>query len=130
MSSKTEMLLEMLEDLNRASQGNVQASLIISTSQGLPICTHYPEGVDTGLVPDEDVISGRSMQIQDSTSRVFKELKRGTFVRMLVEGEQGYVIISGAGDDALLAVLTNKKVNLGYMFFMMTRVARRIETIL
>lgn len=130
MSSKTAQLMELLEDLNRASQGNVQASLIISTSQGLPICTHYPEGTDMGVVPEEDVIAGRSMQIQDATSRVFKELKRGNFVRMLIEGEQGYIIISGAGTDALLAVLTNKKVNLGYMFFMMTRVARGIESIL
>ncbi len=130
MSSKTQQLIAMLEDLHRASQGNVQASMIVSTSQGLPICTHYPEGVNTTLVPEEDVIAGRSMQIQDATSKVFEQLKRGSFVRMLVEGESGYIIICGAGDDALLTVLTNKRVNLGYMLLMMTRVARRIESVL
>ncbi len=130
MSSKTQQLINLLEGLNRASQGNVQASMIISTSQGLPICSHYPEKVDKSQVPEEDVIAGRSMQIQDATSRVFDELKRGGFVRMFIEGEHGYIIISGAGKDALLAVLTNKKVNLGYMLLMMTRVARSIESIL
>jgi predicted regulator of Ras-like GTPase activity (Roadblock/LC7/MglB family) len=49
---------------------------------------------------------------------------------MLIEGETGYVIICDAGNDAILAVLTNKRANIGYMFFMMTRVAKKIETVL
>ncbi|MFW9833557.1 MAG: roadblock/LC7 domain-containing protein [Candidatus Thorarchaeota archaeon] len=130
MSSKTEMLNELLLDLSRASQGNVEASAVISKSQGLTISTHYPEGVDEKLVPDEDVIAGRSTQIQEATRKVFKQLKRGPLVRMLIEGETGYVIICDAGADAILAVLTNKRANIGYMFFMMTRIAKRIEKVL
>ena len=130
MSSKTEMLNELLLDLSRASQGNVEASAVISKSQGLTISTHYPEGVDENLVPDEDVIAGRSTQIQEATRKVFKQLKRGPLVRMLIEGETGYVIICDAGNDAILAVLTTKRANIGYMFFMMTRIAKRIEKVL
>ncbi|NWF96672.1 MAG: roadblock/LC7 domain-containing protein [Candidatus Thorarchaeota archaeon] len=130
MSSKTEMLNELLVDLSKASQGNVQASLIISKSQGLTICSHFPENIPKDTLPDEDVIAGRSTQIDMATRKVFKQLKRGELTRMLVEGESGYVIISNAGDDALLAVLTNKKVNLGFIFFMMSRIASRIEKIL
>jgi len=130
LSSKTEMLNELLMDLSRASQGNVEASAVISKSQGLTISTHYPEGIDEAIVPDEDVIAGRSTQIQEATRKVFKQLKRGPLVRMLIEGETGYVIICDAGDDAILAVLTNKRANIGYMFFMMTRIAKRIEKVL
>ncbi len=130
MSSKTEMLNELLLDLSRASQGNVEASAVISKSQGLTISTHYPEGIDDKVVPDEDVIAGRSTQIQEATRKVFKQLKRGPLVRMLIEGETGYVIICDAGDDAILAVLTTKRANIGYMFFMMTRIAKRIEKVL
>ena len=130
MSSKTEMLSELLQDLSRASQGNVQASLIVSKSQGLTICSHFPEGASKESLPEEDVIAGRSTQIDMATRKVFKQLKRGELSRMLVEGETGYVIISNAGDDALLAVLTNKKVNLGFLFFMMTRIAGKIGKIL
>ena len=61
-----------------------------------------------------------------ATAKVFKELKRGPLVRMLIEGDNGYVIIGGAGDDAILAVLTNRKVNLGYLFFMLSKIARQI----
>jgi predicted regulator of Ras-like GTPase activity (Roadblock/LC7/MglB family) len=124
------MLNELLLDLSRASQGNVEASAVISKSQGLTISTHYPEGMDDMVVPDEDVIAGRSTQIQEATRKVFKQLKRGLLVRMLIEGETGYVIICDAGDDAILAVLTNKRANIGYMFFMMTRIAKRIEKVL
>ncbi|MDF1538832.1 MAG: roadblock/LC7 domain-containing protein [Candidatus Thorarchaeota archaeon] len=126
MSSKTEILTGLLEDLSRASQGNIQASLIISRSQGLTICSHYPIALGDGLIPDEDVIAGRTTQIQMATGKVFKELKRGPLVRMLIEGDNGYVIIGGAGDDAILAVLTNRKVNLGYLFFMLSKIAREI----
>jgi predicted regulator of Ras-like GTPase activity (Roadblock/LC7/MglB family) len=120
----------MLLDLSRASQDNVQASIIISKEQGLTICSYFPESVDAGVVPDEDIIAGRSMQIQMETRKVFKQLKRGPFVRMLVEGDSGYIIICDAGENAILAVLTNKRANIGYMFFMMTRISRRIEQIL
>ena len=130
MSSKTELLNELLLDLSRASQGNVEASAVISKSQGLTISTYYPEGIDENVVPDEDVIAGRSTQIQEATRKVFKQLKRGPLVRMLIEGETGYVIICDAGADAILAVLTNKRANIGYMFFMMTRIAKRIERVL
>jgi predicted regulator of Ras-like GTPase activity (Roadblock/LC7/MglB family) len=126
VSSKTEILTRLLEDLSRASQGNIQASLIISRSQGLTICSHYPENAVPGVIPDEDVIAGRTTQIQMATAKVFKELKRGPLVRMLIEGDNGYVIIGGAGEDAILAVLTNRKVNLGYLFFMLSKIARQI----
>jgi predicted regulator of Ras-like GTPase activity (Roadblock/LC7/MglB family) len=130
LSSKTELLKELLLDLSRASQGNVEASAIISKSQGLPIYSLYPEGPDEKRIPDEDVIAGRSTQIQEATRKVFKQLKRGSFVRMLIEGENGYVIICDAGKDAILVVLTNKRANIGYMFFSMSRTSRRIEQVL
>jgi hypothetical protein len=124
------MLNELLEDLSRASQGNVEASMIISKSQGLTIQSHYPPGTNNDEVPDEDVIAGRSTQIDMATRKVFSELKRGELVRMLVEGEDGYVVICNAGEDALLAVLTNKRANIGYLFFMMSRIAQRIASVL
>lgn len=130
MSSKTELLKELLLDLSRASQGNVEASAIISKSQGLPIYSLYPEGPDEKRIPEEDVIAGRTIQIQEATRKVFKQLKRGSLIRMLIEGESGYVIICDAGNDAILAVLTNKRANIGYMFFSMSRTARRIEQVL
>ena len=130
MSSKTEMLKELLLDLSRASQGNVEAITIISKSQGLTIHSHYPEDADDKKIPDEDVIAGRSTQIEEATRKVFKQLKRGPLIRMLIEGETGYIIICDAGDDAILVVLTNKRANIGYMFFSMSRTARRIEQVL
>ncbi|TFG12879.1 hypothetical protein EU537_07895 [Candidatus Thorarchaeota archaeon] len=126
MSSKTEILTSLLEELSRASQGNIQAALVISRSQGLTICSYYPPNAPEGTVPQEDVIAGRCTQIQMATGKVFKELQRGPLVRMLIEGNDGYVIIGGAGEDAILAVLTNRRVNLGYLFFMMSKIARQI----
>ncbi len=129
MSSKSEKLTELLKDLSRASQGNIEATLIVSKSQGLTICSYFPDDA-SGNLPDEDVIAGRSTQIDMATRKVFPQLKRGELVRMLVEGENGYLVICNAGEDALLCVLTNRKVNLGYLFFMMTSIAKRIAATL
>ncbi len=126
MSSKTEILTSLLEDLSRASQGNIQASLVIDRDQGLTICSHYPPDAPGVTIPDENVIAGRCIQIQMATGKVFQELRRGPLVRMLIEGNNGYVIIGGAGEAAILAVLTNRRVNLGYLFFMMSKIARQI----
>ena len=128
---KSEILTSLLQDLSRASQGTVQASLVIDRSQGLPICSDYPaDTTGGGSIPEEDVISGRCIQIQMATAKVFKELQRGPLVRMLIEGDNGYVIIGGAGENAILAVLTNRRANLGYMLFMMSRIARQIAQVL
>ena len=130
VSSKGEILTSLLQDLSRASQGTVQASLVIDRSQGLPISSDYPSDTTGGSIPDEDVIAGRCIQIQMATAKVFKELQRGPLVRMLIEGDNGYVIIGGAGENAILAVLTNRRANLGYMLFMMSRIARQIAQVL
>ncbi len=129
MSSKTEKLTELLKELSRASQGSVEATLIVSKSQGLTICSYFPEDASRDI-PEEDVIAGRSTQIDMAARKVFPQLKRGELVRMLVEGENGYLVICNAGEDALLCVLTNRKVNLGYMFFMMTSISKRIAATL
>ena len=130
MSSKTEILTSLLQDLSKASQGTVQAALVIDRSQGLPICSFYPDEAPGGFIPEEDVISGRCIQIQMATGKVFKELKRGPLVRMLIEGDNGYVLIGGAGENAILSVLTNRRANLGYMLFMMSKIARQISNVL
>ncbi|MEM4734950.1 MAG: roadblock/LC7 domain-containing protein [Candidatus Thorarchaeota archaeon] len=130
MSSKAEMLRELLQDLSRATQGNVQASLLVSKSQGLTICVYMADSVPKDSLPEEDVIAARSTQIEMATRGLFKQLKKGELSRMLFEGETGYVVISNAGDDALLAVITNKKVNLGLLFFMMSRTVNKIVSIL
>ncbi|MHA1881817.1 MAG: roadblock/LC7 domain-containing protein [Candidatus Thorarchaeota archaeon] len=130
MSSKSEILTSLLHDLSKASQGTVQAALVIDRSQGLPICSYYPEEASGAYIPEEDVISGRCIQIQMATGKVFKELKRGPLVRMLIEGDNGYVLIGGAGENAILSVLTNRRANLGYMLFMMSKIARQISNVL
>ncbi len=86
--------------------------------------------MDEKNIPEEDVIAGRATQIQEATRKVFKQLKRGPLIRMLIEGETGYVIICDAGKDAILVVLTNKRANIGYMFFSMSRTSRKIEQVL
>ena len=120
MSTRNELLLNILKELEKSSRGQVEASAIIST-QGLPISS-----LNLGNV-DEGVVAAMAAAILAVSERATAELDRGQFNRVLVEGENGYIIIAGAGSEAILVVLANKKANLGYIFLIMTRLSTEIE---
>lgn len=101
----------------------VEASAVISL-EGLPICSAMPIGVDDGI------LAAMAATMLSVAERAVIELARGKFNRVLVEGGNGYLIISSAGKEALLAVLTKSKANLGMVFLAMDKAAERISKLI
>lgn len=62
--------------------------------------------------------------------RMSQEVDRGTFKQLLVEGDQGYVLLVHAGSDAVLAVMAKPDVRLGLIFIEARRRAKKIGDIL
>lgn len=102
---------------------HIEASVVVS-SQGLPICSAMPRGVDDGTV------AAMTAAILSMGERATVELARGRLNRILVEGEQGYFILTGAGKNAILAVLTKREANLGMVFLVMQRASDKIKGLL
>ena len=119
---RTDTIQQTLEDLN-GSSAEVEASALISTD-GLMIASALPHGMD------EDRIGAMSAALQSLGERTARELARGGLERVLIQGEQGYVIMSSAGSEAVLTVLANSNAKLGLVFLDMKRAAQTLTKLI
>ncbi|PWV61780.1 roadblock/LC7 domain-containing protein [Plasticicumulans acidivorans] len=112
---RQEMLTSILSDLNGTS-ADIEASAIIS-SDGLMMACLLPSGLD------EDRIGAMSAAMLSLGSRISQELGRGGLEQVLVKGDRGYVLMTSAGDDAVLSVLAKPNARLGLIFLDVKRAA-------
>ena len=89
---------------------HVQATAVVS-NDGLVIASRLPAEVE------EDRIGAMGAAILSISTRSGGELERGEIVRVLIEGEDGYILIRNIGDVAILVALVEKDVRLGLLFF-------------
>jgi predicted regulator of Ras-like GTPase activity (Roadblock/LC7/MglB family) len=99
----------ILNDFER-SIPHVQATAVVSTD-GLVIASRLPATVE------EDRIGAMGAAILSISMRSGGELARGEIVRVLIEGEDGYILIRNIGDAAILVALVDRNVRLGLLFF-------------
>lgn len=105
---KAEKLNDILRNLN-ASSSDIEASAIISTD-GLTIASALSEGID------EDRVGAMSAAMLSLGNRTGEELRRGRLEQIMIKGDRGYVLISNAGKDAVLAVVARPSAKLGLVF--------------
>ena len=122
MPTQAESIKALLRELEAKANG-VEASAVIST-QGLPICSAMPTDVD------ESVIAAMSAAILGVGERAMAELSRGQLNKILMEGQEGSIIMMGTGSGAILTTLINTKTNLGLIFMVMERTSKRIAELL
>lgn len=88
----------------------IEATAVVSTD-GLVIASRLPDEVE------EDRIGAMGAAILSISSRSGEELDRGEMVRVLIEGENGYILIRSIGEFAILVALVEKEVRLGMLFY-------------
>jgi predicted regulator of Ras-like GTPase activity (Roadblock/LC7/MglB family) len=121
-SDTVDEIQRVLKSLGDGTPG-VEASAIVSV-QGLPIVSAMPKGVD------DSIIAAMSAAILGVSERAVNELARGRLQQILIQGDEGYVILKRAGDDALLAVMARSDSNLGMIFIVMKGMAQKISLLL
>jgi predicted regulator of Ras-like GTPase activity (Roadblock/LC7/MglB family) len=121
-SDTVDEIQRVLKSLGDGTPG-VEASAIVSV-QGLPIVSAMPKGVD------DSIIAAMSAAILGVSERAVSELARGRLQQILIQGDEGYVILKRAGEDALLAVMTKSDSNLGMIFIIMKGIAQKISLLL
>jgi len=122
IKSKVEQIEELLREMELTTK-HIEASAVVNV-QGLPLCSAMPVGVDDGI------LAAMTATMLSMGERAAEELTRGKLTRILVEGEEGYLIITSAGKEAILTVLTRTKANLGMVFLVMEKIAAKIAKIL
>ncbi|SHE21999.1 roadblock/LC7 domain-containing protein [methanotrophic endosymbiont of Bathymodiolus puteoserpentis (Logatchev)] len=119
---RSDMLTSILNDLNGTS-ADIEATGIISTD-GLMMASALPANLD------EDRVGAMSAAMLSLGDRTAQELARGTLEQVLIKGDRGYVLMTHAGDEAVLTVLAKPNAKLGLIFLDVKRAASSISEVL
>ena len=120
--SRTEQLVERLRD-KQASSGDVEAAAIVSVD-GLSIASSMPGGIE------EDRVSAMSAAMLSLGERISNELGRGVLQQVYVKGENGYVILTSVGEEAVLTVMARREAKLGLIFLDIGRTVQDLEALI
>jgi len=113
--SRTEQMTDRLMDLQTGST-DVEASALVSVD-GLIMASALPPDVE------EDRVSAMSAAMLSLGERIAMELGRGTLDQVYIRGDNGYVLLSDVGEEAVLTVLARKEAKLGMLSLDMKRAA-------
>ena len=120
--SRTEMMVNRLRDL-QASTTDVEASAVVSVD-GLTMASALPSTVE------EDRVSAMSAAMLSLGERIASELGRGILNQVYIRGDNGYVLLTSVGEEAVLTVLARKEAKLGLIFLDMRRAAEDLLALL
>ena len=120
--------------INSQKIGSILQSFVTTTSDvegaalvspdGLPIAARLPSGMD------EERTSAMSAAMLSLGERIGVELSTGTIERLYVEGSNGYGILMGCGEDAVLLVFATTSAKQGLLMLEIRRTVAEIKSIL
>lgn len=119
---REDMINSILSELNGTS-ADIEASGVISTD-GLMIASQFPAGLDSDRV---GAMSAAMLSLGDRTSQ---ELARGKLEQVLVKGDNGYVVMTHAGTEAVVTLLAKPDAKLGLIFLDIKRAAEGIQKLI
>lgn len=119
---RSDLLTSILSDLNGSST-EIEASAVISTD-GLMMAAMLPAGMDEDRV---GAMGAAMLSLGDRTSR---ELARGALEQVLIKGDNGYVLMTYAGKEAVISVMAKSNARLGLIFLDVKRAAESIAKVL
>jgi predicted regulator of Ras-like GTPase activity (Roadblock/LC7/MglB family) len=112
-------MVNRLRDL-QAVAPDIIASAVV-TADGLSLASALPSDVE------EDRIAAMSAAMLSLGERIAAELQRGTLEEIYIRGDEGMVLLTSVGKDAVLTALSRNEAKLGIMFLEMRRAAADLE---
>lgn len=121
MANLKEMLEKILKDLK--STGDVEAGAVVSRD-GLLIAADISQDVNS------DSFAAMTATMLGAAETATSELGKGVPDRVIVEGNGGKIITTGAGFKALLVTMTSPQANLGLILLEMNKASDKIKEVL
>jgi predicted regulator of Ras-like GTPase activity (Roadblock/LC7/MglB family) len=119
--SRTQMMVDRLREMQVASP-DIVASAVVSVD-GLIMASALPADVE------EDRVSAMSAAMLSLGDRISGELGRGTLEQVYIRGDDGYVILTAVGEEAVLTALARQEAKLGLIFLEMRRAAEDLTRV-
>lgn len=95
-------------------------SVAIVSSEGLPIASALPQGVD------ETKIAAMTAALLSLSEKAIMEMRKGDFDQLYIKGSEGYLLVMQAGPNAVLIVSTTKDIRLGLILLDLRRIIEKI----
>lgn len=122
VGSKAEKMISRLQDM-QISSPEIIASALVSVD-GLMIASALPVNIES------DRISAMTAAMLSLGERIASELNRGSLSELYIRGQEGYVLVTAVGEEAVLTVMTRAEAKLGLIFLEMRRAAESLAVIL
>lgn len=119
--SRVEKLVTRLREMQAAAP-EIEASAVISVD-GLIMASSLPAEVEEGRV------SAMSASLLSLGERIAGELGRGSLEQVYIHGDNGYVLLTAVGREAVLTVMARQSAKLGLIFLEMRRAAQDLEQV-
>lgn len=115
----------MVEELKKLqiSSPDIQASAVVSVD-GLIIASALPGSVE------EDRVSAMSAAMLSLGERISVELRRGELDQVYIRGDNGYVMLTSVGNEAVLTVMASVNAKLGLIFLDIKRTAETLSELI
>ena len=117
--SRITLMVERLREMQAASP-DIIASAVVSVD-GLIMASALPGEVE------EDRVSAMSAAMLSLGERISSELGRGMLDEIYIRGDEGFVLLAGVGEEAVLTALARDEAKLGMIFLEMRRAAEDLE---
>ena len=106
---------------NLISTNSSIEGVALVTSDGLMISSHLSSEMD------EDRISAMSAALLSLSERAVEELEKGTPEQVTLKGSNGYIVLTSAGEEAVLTVTTDVSAKLGLLYMDIKRAAKELK---
>lgn len=109
----------LLDDMVTRVAG-VQQAAVVSTD-GIVIDRSSGLGKDDG-----DSLAAMACALQSLAKGVGQQFAKGRVRQLVVDLEQGFLVVTSAGENACLALLTAARVDLGLVAYEMNRIVQQV----
>jgi len=128
---RVDLLERELKSLHEEMEG-IQGAVVVSI-EGLVIAAYPPgeehQAVD-GNPTDSPQVAAMAATLVAISEKVLLRLARGEIDRLLIEGDDGALVVVPAGSEAALAALVDKEVKMGITLLSLKRTAKKIAEVL
>lgn len=120
--SRNEQMVNRLRAMQAAAP-DIEASAIVSVD-GLIMASALPADVE------EDRVSAMSAAMLSLGERIASELGRGGLEQVYIRGNEGAIVLTSVGEEAVLTALARPEAKLGLIFLEMRRAAEDLLKVL
>ncbi|MEK6851818.1 MAG: roadblock/LC7 domain-containing protein [Candidatus Thermoplasmatota archaeon] len=98
-------------------------AVAVARRDGILVAPDLPRGVDGRKV------AAMSAALVGTSEFAARELGQGRFLQLIVDTDQGKILSTGAGEEALLVTLVRTGANLGLILLAVDKAARKLAAL-